>query len=193
MESREYKKIAEAEKTYWWHKGKLALLESLLVSHLKISGEPIRILEIGCGTGVTTSFLQRWGKVTGLDMSDEALSFCRTNGLTDLILGDFNKIDLEPYKKSFDLVVALDVLEHIQDDIKAIKRVREILKDNGTFLINVPAHKFLWSEHDEALHHKRRYRMHEIVTKLEDCGFNITKKTYFVSSLDIFDFKSNPI
>lgn len=182
METVEYKKIAEFEKTYWWHKGKLYLLDSLLASVLKKLKARTSILEIGCGTGITLQALEKWGDVTGLDVSEEALSYCKNLGLKKLIHGDLSAIDLGKYRKSFDLVVALDVLEHIQDDVSVIKKVKTLLTEDGVFLINVPAHKFLWSEHDEALHHKRRYKMNELVRKLEDAGFNIIKKSYFVAA-----------
>ncbi|MEK7595204.1 MAG: class I SAM-dependent methyltransferase [Patescibacteria group bacterium] len=180
MENVEYKKIADFEKSYWWHLGKIHLLNSLLNTYLRPSEKPL-IMEIGCGTGEVLKALAKRGEVIGLDISTQALSFSKKLGMKNLILGDFNELDLTPYKNKLDAVVALDVLEHIQADLKAIKRVHEILKKDGLFFVNVPAHKFLWSEHDEALHHKRRYRMNEITKKLEDGGFKVIKRTYFVS------------
>lgn len=181
MQSAEYKKMADFEKSYWWHRGRLSLLDVLIKDYLNRSGEGIKILEIGCGTGEVTKFLSHYGTVTALDISPEAINFARERGIKDTILGDVNQIDLSPFRERFDLIVALDVLEHIQDDVETIRRVQQMLKSGGYFIVCVPAYKFLWSEHDEALHHKRRYHSFEIMKKLKDGGFKIVKKTYFVT------------
>ncbi len=171
----------EFEKNYWWHQGKKFLVNELVKkygSNIK-NEDGLRILEIGCGTGEITESLQKYGNVTGIDMSNEAADFCRERGLENIIVADINTINIDSLEK-YDLVLALDVLEHIQDDIEAIKRVGKLLSQDGYFIINVPAYKFLWSEHDEALQHKRRYSTYEIKRKLEDNGFEIVKMSYFV-------------
>ena len=158
------------EKTYWWHKGKLFLVEQLIKLLFKNS-KKLKILEIGCGTGLITKALSKYGEVWGIEISKEAISACKEKEIKNIILGDINKIKIpKDFLNKFDLICCLDVLEHIQDDIKT----------SGYLLINVPAHKFLWSEHDEALHHKRRYSMREIVQKVIDCDFKIKKSSYFV-------------
>ena len=83
----------------------------------------------------------------------------------------------------YDLVLALDVLEHIRDDVRTMKKVRKLLKPGGLFFVTVPAYKFLWSTHDEALHHLRRYHSLEINQKLRDSGFMILKSTHFIALL----------
>lgn len=180
MEKKEYQKMANFEENYWWHKGKKHLVEVILDTYFNGNKEKLEILEIGCGTGGITKELTKWGKVTGVDTSKEAIEICRKRGISHLIVADFNNLSKEQLNTKFDLILALDVLEHIQDDIRTLKKVRSYLKKNGYFFASVPAHKFLWSEHDEALHHKRRYHSLEITHKLKDTGFNIVKKTYFV-------------
>lgn len=177
MNHAEYTKLAELEKTYWWHQGKVHLVKALLGEERDLT-----ILEIGCGTGMLTKFLSNYGTITGIDISPEAISFCQKQGLEKVFKADINSMDITPHRSKYDLVVASDVLEHIQDDMQAMKNIKKMLKESGRFLLTVPAHKFLWSEHDEALHHKRRYHSLEITKKLKDAGFTVAKKTYFVAT-----------
>ena len=85
------------------------------------------------------------------------------------------------FARKFNLILALDVLEHVQDDVLVMQKIRKMLTDDGLFFVNVPAHKFLWSEHDEALEHKRRYHRVELTKKLSDAGFEIVSNSYFVT------------
>ena len=177
MNNEEYEKLYKFEHFYWWHVGRRDILNSFLKRFLK--NRKNQILEIGCGTGGNLEVLSSWGKVIGLDISDQALKFCKKRGFNNLVLGEAEKTDFAP--ESFNLVVALDVLEHINDDNKAIKEAWRILKNEGYFLATVPAYQFLWSEHDEALGHRRRYSVLDFSKKLEEVGFNIIKKSYLVS------------
>ncbi|MFC1722488.1 class I SAM-dependent methyltransferase [Patescibacteria group bacterium] len=182
MEQVEYKKMRDHEEHYWWHKGKLHLVNSLYEKYFG-GKQNLKILEIGCGTGEVMNLLKNWGDVYGVDYSKQALEFCRERGFTNVILGDFNTLDLSEHKDSYDLVLSLDVLEHIRDDVETMKRVFEILKPGGMFFVSVPAYKFLWSNHDEALHHTRRYHSLEINQKIKDSGFEVVKSTHFVTAL----------
>ncbi|OGC50268.1 hypothetical protein A2716_03605 [candidate division WWE3 bacterium RIFCSPHIGHO2_01_FULL_40_23] len=182
MELVEYHKLSKLEETYWWHRGKLFLVDSL-VKHLFPQKRGLEIMEIGCGTGHITKHLSKFGKVTGIEISKEAASHCIEKGIRNVLNKDVNEMRIpKSFEKRFDLILALDVLEHIQDDTKTMRRTYKMLKPGGFFLVNVPAHKFLWSEHDEALHHKRRYSTTEILKKLTDNDFEIIKKSFFVST-----------
>ena len=182
MEAVEYKKLEDFEKHYWWHKGKLSLITSLYSKYLK-GKKDLNILEIGCGTGEVLTLLKNWGKITGMDFSQEAIEACKKKGFNNLYCEDINILDLSKDYGEFDLILALDVLEHIRDDVKTMKKVRKLLKPGGLFFVAVPAYKFLWSTHDEALHHLRRYHSLEINQKLKDSGFEILKSTHFVAAL----------
>lgn len=179
MNFKEYKKMEKFEKTYWWHQGRLHLMDKIVRKYLP-KKDKLNFLEIGCGTGATLKLLSKFGKITGIDISEKAVAHCRKKGFKDIVLGDINTLDLRMYKNTFDAVFALDVLEHVQDDMEMMTRVRKMLKEDGLFIITIPAHKFLWSEHDEALHHKRRYHSLEITKKLEDAGLKVIKKSHFV-------------
>ncbi len=174
--------MEDFEKHYWWHKGKLDLLKSLHENYVE-KRQDLEILEIGCGTGEVLKLLDKWGNVTGVDFSQEAVDACRKRGFKNLICGDVNEIDFKGKENSFDLVVCLDVLEHIQDDVKTMKITYKLLKPGGIFIVAVPAYKFLWSTHDEALHHRRRYHSLEIKQKIKDSGFKLLKHTHFVALL----------
>lgn len=180
MEANEYTKMEEYEKHYWWHKGKLLLLKFLHKKYLE-GRKDLKILEIGCGTGEVLKLLDNWGQVTGLDYSEQAIEICKNKGFEDLIEGDISTLDLTGLYGKYDMVLASDVLEHIREDVNAMKVVWELLKPGGLFFVTVPAYKFLWSTHDEALHHLRRYHSLEIKTKIRDSGFKVLKHTHFVA------------
>src|SRR4030042_1944294 len=185
MNASEYAKMAKFEKFYWWHKGRLSLVESLIYGFGK-NTQKMEIVEVGCGTGENLRFLSKFGNTHGLDISDDAIKFCKERGLKNIYKGDIcdtKKLEKLKLNNKFDLIVALDVLEHIQDDVLALKNIYKLLKQDGFLLVIVPAYKFLWSEHDESLHHKRRYHSPEITGKLKDANFNIIKNTHFITAV----------
>jgi len=179
MNNKEYEKLYKFEQFYWWHVGRRDILNFFLKKFLNKKG--IQILEIGCGTGGNLEILSNLSEVTGLDVSKYALDFCRKRGVNNLALGRAEKTNFP--SESFDLILMLDVLEHIKDDKKAIGETRRILKEGGYFLVTVPAYQFIWSEHDEILGHYRRYSISDFSKKLEEAGFDIIKISYFVSLL----------
>ena len=122
--------------------------------------------------------LEEIGQVSGMDMSEDAIGFCR-----EIFSGQIKKGFLPnniPYpKNNFDLVVALDVIEHVEDDVAALAAIRDHVVDGGKAIVTVPACKFLWSEHDIVNAHKRRYNLKELTSKLQASGFVIEKISYF--------------
>ena len=181
MNLSEYTRMEKFEKTFWWHKGRFYLLSLILNKHLP-KKEHKQIFEIGCGTGETITFLSTYGEVTGIDISPEAVEFFVKKGKKNVILGDINDLDMKIHKGKYDAVLALDVFEHVREDQKTMKRASEMLSDDGILLITVPAHKFLWSDHDEALQHVRRYHPRELRHKLTEANLEIMKFSYFVTT-----------
>lgn len=177
MDAQEYEKLYEFEQSYWWHIGRRVILKSLLRRFLK--NKKNQILEIGCGTGGNLKTLNNWGQSLGLDSSKKALEFCRQRGFNNVVFGKAEQMNFPD--ESFDLVVALDVLEHIKEDKKAIYESWRVLRPTGYFLTAVPAHQFLWSEHDRALNHYRRYSLSNFTNILREANFNIIKISYIVS------------
>ena len=185
MNNIEYENMANFERSYWWHKGRLFLIRLWLekiLAEFSGTGKP-QIFEVGCGTGATNVVLNEYGNTTSMDVSSEAVKYCKQRGIKNVFVADIVTMNISKYKGKFDVALALDVLEHIQDDVEAMVQVYKLLKPGGYFLITVPAYKFLWSHHDEALHHKRRYHSLEITQKLRDVGFKITKRSHFVFTL----------
>ncbi|MFA4015136.1 MAG: hypothetical protein RUDDFDWM_000209 [Candidatus Fervidibacterota bacterium] len=144
------------------------------------------ILDVGCGTGGNLELLSSYGVCIGIDISPLALSICKKHWDGNLICADASSL---PFRNcSVDLVAALDVLEHLQDDVAALSEFWRILKPNGLLIMTVPAFMFLWSGHDVALRHFRRYTMSELKMKLRKAGFVTQKLSYAICPLLPFVF-----
>jgi SAM-dependent methyltransferase len=177
MESAEYGKMYEMEARHWYFTGKYAVLESLLERLLPEPRATTRILDVGCGTGGMLQRLARFGGVCGIDMSSEAVEFCRRRAGADVRVATGDDI---PYPEaSFDAVCAFDIFEHLPDETRMLAEVRRVLKPGGILFLTVPAYQFLWSEHDTALHHHRRYRAEGIKRLMAKNGFILRRLSYF--------------
>ena len=116
--------------------------------------------------------------IEGGDIFLEGLRFCRQRA-SSVALYQIDALSL-PFNNDYEVIGIFDVLEHIEDDERALAEMNRALKAGGKLILTVPAHKFLWSRHDEASHHKRRYSRMELIAKLERCGFTVNKATYYV-------------
>lgn len=178
MECPEYEKMFRLEDSYWWYVGRRQLVHTLLKNRLPPNS---LILDLGCGTGAMSRELQEYGKVISLDRAEPALRLARTRGLKNLCIGDAESL---PFKPSlFDLVVALDVLEHLNEDLSATQEIARVLKPEGIALVTVPACPFLWSDHDVALHHRRRYTPRQLHEVLEKGGLQVQLLSYTMTLL----------
>lgn len=170
----------ELESHYWWFVARRRLVRRFI--HEIVNGSKTwTIVDVGCGTGINQTELASFGKWLGVDSNWAALSLSKTRGVEELAQTEIEKLAIA--SESVDLVVALDVLEHVEDDMAAIRELLRILKPNGKLLITVPAYQFLWSEHDEALHHKRRYLASSVRKKLTRAGFEVERISYFITAL----------
>lgn len=187
MELAEIARMEQQEQNYWWHVGRRLVLRRVLAAFVKSNGS-LNILDIGCGTGINFWWLKGWGRVIGLDSSPEAIDYCRNKHAYDtLVLSDASQLDEIPRLRSgqgFDLITAFDVLEHIQDDTAVLAEWFTGLKERGYLFLTVPAYQWLFSAHDKALHHFRRYSAIELKQKLESAGFRIE----FISPFFFFTF-----
>lgn len=178
MEKTEYEKLYQFENYYWWHIGRSKIIYKLLKNYLPRDNS-FDILDVGCGTGINLGILEKFGKVVGVDPSKKALQFTRQRGFKNLIKASAEKLPFPD--KCFNLVTALDVIEHIADDLKALKELHRVLKSQGLLLVTVPAYQFIWSEHDEALHHFRRYTASQLHQKLNQAGFRVKRRSYVIT------------
>jgi SAM-dependent methyltransferase len=180
MYEHEYRAMYSLESSYWWYVARRSLAVDLL--NAEIDGQKsVKVLDVGCGTGANVSAFVRLAPTIGIDASMDALHFCRSRGITTVALSPVE--DLPFSCGAFDIVTALDVLEHTDDDLIALREIGRVTKRGGLVLITVPAYGFLWSEHDEALKHRRRYTAHELRNKLVATGFEVVRTSYFISTL----------
>jgi SAM-dependent methyltransferase len=168
-------KYHELEEGHWWFLARRNIIFNLI----KKNSENSKIIEIGCSGGPLLIFLQKKGfyNITGIDISKKAIEICKKRGLQNVRIAD--GIDLDFENDSFDIIIASDVLEHINDEGKAIIEWHRILKRDGILIIFVPAFQFLWSGHDIIHHHFRRYSKSQLTTILNRNNFQIKRISYW--------------
>jgi SAM-dependent methyltransferase len=175
MEEALFEEMFRHARDHWWFRGRRRVLFHLIDRHLKQPGGPV--LDLGCGVGTHLADLGRYGVVTGADASPSALAYCRRN-----FTGPLDRVLLPhlPLYRSghFGLVAMFDVLEHIEADGEALMEVFRILAPGGLLALTVPAFPFLWSHHDKAHHHFRRYRKAGLRALLGRAGFRILRISY---------------
>ncbi len=178
MKKSEYARMAEHEQSYWWHLGRLEIIRTY-VKRASRNMPNSAILNVGCGTGGTIDMLEQFGKVDNVDASDDAIAFVKSLGYRDIA-----KVDgiCLPFKdKTYDIVGAFDVLEHIEDHKGALSEWRRVLKDDGAIVVTVPAYQWLWSEHDVSLHHRRRYTVKSLMAVAAEADLRPERKSYAIS------------
>ena len=181
METQAYLEMGAAQTAHWWFAARREILREQL-RRLDL-GPHSSILEVGSGTGANLDLLSEFGTVTGFEMSQDAVKMscqCESvrNGRARVVRGrcpeEMHKLD-EPY----DAVCLLDVLEHLDDDIEGLKSIADVLRPGGRVLITVPAYPWLWSAHDQQLHHRRRYTAATLSSACESAGLALTEVSHF--------------
>ena len=163
------------EEKHWWWAGRRKLLQ-LLLTDVKAGS----ILDIGCGTGQTMTFLRKIfpkSHLVGVDPAAAAVRYAKSRGHKEVIRSTAEKL---PFPSgSFDVVLFLDVLEHIPHDDQALSEAYRVLKPGGTVIITAPALSFIWSRHDTAQGHQRRYTRHAIRSLAAGSNFKLDFISYF--------------
>jgi SAM-dependent methyltransferase len=166
------------EDRHWWFVGRCRIVTGLLDAALEPRRrDGRRVLDVGCGTGTMLSHLERYGEVSGVEADEQAVEFCRGRGITAVQQADPPPLPFEDGR--FDLVTALDVLEHVEEDERLLAEMRRVLRPGGVALVTVPAFRALWGSQDVISHHRRRYRAPELRDRVLAAGLEPTRTTYF--------------
>lgn len=175
MEADYEAKYLKIEDDNWLLKARRRFIEGLLSGYEK----NIKILEIGCSGGALMNELISRGfiSVQGTDISKQALARCQERGLTTVVATDGKKLNFD--NNFFDVIIAMDVLEHIERENEALVEWNRVLKPGGKLLIMVPAFQFLWSDHDIVNNHYRRYSKPQLLRVLSENNFKIVRSSYW--------------
>lgn len=177
MQQHTYAITYEEEHKHWWFVGRRRIIAAFVASICRnLNVERPHILDVGCGTGANLELLSEFGDAEGVDVSTQAIEFCRLRGLEHVQLGAAERLPNED--ASFDLVTALDVVEHLDDDVAGLKEMRRVLRPDGRLLLFVPAFMFLWGVQDDVSNHRRRYTRAELRGAVVAAGFEVERLTY---------------
>jgi len=177
MENKIFQKMLKLESSHWWFVARRKIIQKA-INNLDLPRN-IRILDAGCGNGDNLSLLSTFGDLVAFEKNEYALKTAKSKKIGEIYKAELPDKLPNTIKTNFDLIVLLDVLEHIDDDSKSLTTVRKLMNNKGIILITVPAFQWLWSEHDVIHHHKRRYSKSELREKLDSSGFRIKYISYF--------------
>lgn len=176
-----YDRMAAHDSTHWWYRARRDILADYVARYANLP-ETARILEIGCGTGHNLPMLARFGTVDAIEIDDAAREIASARlgkPIATAPLPQLSGIE----RGGYDLVAVLDVVEHIDDDVAALKAIADCLKPGGKILITVPAHQWMWSAHDVVNHHHRRYSKRTLGDTLARAGLRHEGLRWFNSLL----------
>ena len=174
-----YKQYFETEKGHWLMKVRRMIARDVLSRYLHRRIDGVKVLDFGCGSGIFAEELAEKGYDSyGVDISKEAISFGKSQGIKNLEVFDSHTLNFPD--NTFDAVVILDVLEHLEDEAWALKEMERVLKPGGNVVVMVPAFMFLWGVQDEASHHYRRYTKTNLLKKIRNSSdFTVLRASYF--------------
>lgn len=202
MRPANYEVLFDVEDDHWWFVGRRAIVFALLEQALSAQATALevppvgkkpenstlppqggttnttkqQILDIGCGTGATMDHLKRFGTVQGIDLFDLPLRFSKKRGHERVLCASATELPFA--ENSFDLITALDVVEHLDDDVGGLREIRRVLKPNAPAVIFVPAFMALWGPNDVQSGHKRRYRLPQLQAAIAAAGLKLEKISY---------------
>lgn len=180
MDPKAYEQMAKLEDEHWWFVGRRHILCRVLETlNLPASAQ---ILEAGCGSGGNLKMLSRFGKVWAIEKSELAHAIAQARGIGTVEQGELPE-GIPFADQNFDLIALLDVLEHLDQERESLKALASRLTSTGYLMITVPAYSWLWSDHDEINHHKRRYTRRQLLAILNASGLEVEFLSYFNSFL----------
>jgi SAM-dependent methyltransferase len=176
-----YERMAAHDTTHWWYRARREILSDYLTRFGDLPKDA-RILEIGCGTGHNLPMLAQFGEIDAIEIDETAAA--QASARLGKKVGSSPLPELEGVEPgSYDLVAVLDVVEHVEDDVAALRAIATALKPGGKILITVPAHQWMWSAHDVVNHHKRRYSKGTLTAALDKAGLQWRQLRWFNSLL----------
>jgi SAM-dependent methyltransferase len=181
MERAVFDRMAELDQDHWWFRARRRILERL-IERVVQPPRKARVLEVGCGTGHNLAMLKQFGKLEAseLDRSARALANKRLRGkVKEARLPNLSMFE----RNGYDLIALLDVLEHVPDDLASLRAIHMRLKPGGALVLTVPANPWMWSAHDAAHHHFRRYTSKQLERLFLRSGFEVELLSYFNSLL----------
>lgn len=183
MDAEAYKEMIELQKEHWWFVARRDVIHSFMKMQMHEISES-KVLEIGCGVGGNVDLLSQSGQYRGIDMHKPAIDYCTEKfPQFEFQCTRVEDIPQEFSSNKFDSIYILDVLEHLDDQVAILKSAQSYLTSNGKILVTVPAFEFLWSPHDEFVHHVRRYTKASLKAVLENAGYKVERISYFNSIL----------
>jgi SAM-dependent methyltransferase len=179
MRRDELQAMLSSDESHWWYRGRRRVLRAELDRLPLPPGA--RLLDAGCGSGRTLDELARYGRVSGIDLSPEAVAAARGRGHEDVHVAPIEELPFPD--AAFDVVTCLDVVEHTPDDAATFAELRRVTRPGGLLLVTVPAYQALWSWHDEVNLHFRRYDSPSLRAAARGAGWEVVSDTHFNSLL----------
>jgi SAM-dependent methyltransferase len=179
VDQRLMKAMLDMDEHHWWYRGRRLIVRSEL-DRLGVS-PGAEVLDAGCGSGRTLEELVDYGSVSGIELDPDAAAFAASRGCGEVKVGRLEELPWEA--GTFDLITCLDVLEHVPDDRRALAELRRVCRPGGWLLLTVPAYQALWSLHDAANHHYRRYSRRSLRVAAVEAGWRLERMTAFNSIL----------
>ncbi|HEY1566653.1 MAG TPA: methyltransferase domain-containing protein [Solirubrobacteraceae bacterium] len=179
MDETMMKATLAVDEHHWWYRGRRRVIRAEL-DRLALPARA-RILDAGCGSGRTLVELTDYGEVAGIELNSDAAELARGRGLGEVQVGRLEELPWAD--EAFDLITCLDVIEHVPDDAAALGELRRVARPGGWLLVTVPAYQALWSRHDEANHHYRRYSRSMLRGAARSAGWQVQRLSSFNSLL----------
>jgi SAM-dependent methyltransferase len=179
MDEWRYRELYELEDRHWWFRSRRRFVWALL-RRAGVRPSP-RILDAGCGTGRNLIEFGSLGDAEGVDFSDDAVAFCHDRGLQAVRKARIEELPFP--ERQFDLILATDVIEHVEDDRRALTELRRVAAPDARLVITVPAYNWIWSQHDESHHHHRRYTLRRLRGSVASTGWEPLAGSYCFTTL----------
>jgi SAM-dependent methyltransferase len=179
MDERLMQAMLEVDEHHWWYRGRRKIVRAELDRLPLTAGA--RVLDAGCGSGRTLQELTGYGEVSGIELDPDAAAVAASKGYGEVQVGRLEELPWED--ATFDLITCLDVIEHTPDDRATLTELRRVVRPGGWLLVTVPAYQALWSLHDAANHHYRRYGRRALRRAAAETGWRIHRVTSFNSIL----------